>query len=91
MTAQTERLNIALDGRYRILRHLGEGGMATVYPERSAVHAVCADDLRCCHRHRTGVRAATVGGRRELDGGTQTETGSAEVTSAVDRLAAAPA
>src|SRR5881409_407674 len=44
-TAQLERLNAALGGRYAIERELGSGGMATVY---------LADDLK--HRRKVAVK-----------------------------------
>jgi serine/threonine-protein kinase len=55
------RLNTALEGRYRIERQLGEGGMATVY---------LADDIR--HARRVAIKvlrpelAAVIGGERFL-------------------------
>ena len=45
MTEITSRLSTALADRYRIERHLGEGGMATVY---------LAEDLK--HKRKVGGR-----------------------------------
>ncbi len=58
---EIERLNEALEGRYRIVRELGRGGMATVY---------LAEDLR--HPRQVAVKvlrpdlAAALGGDRFL-------------------------
>ena len=62
MTEFTSRLSTALADRYQIERHLGEGGMATVYLAEDLKHArkVAAKVLR-------PERAAVLGAERFLN------------------------
>ena len=57
MTAQTDRLNSALDGRYNIVRHLREGGnrMQALKGTRHGQHSIRINDqYRLCFRWEEG-------------------------------------
>ena len=66
------RLNVALEGRYRIERELGEGGMATVYLARDLKH-----NRNVALKVLKPELAAVVGAERFL-GTYETQTGRAE-------------